>query len=275
MCRDGSAETLPTGVRVHCDGTQFDMRCQAETFSSHCHQLSRRRVPEADIAAKFYRPECERAGSCDVGEGEHLGNVVAFQRNDPPLKITWRLQTRSVKDHLNDRARAYRLPALRCRLVAWPEQPGLHSGREIPGEIGIGRWRRLGDRRKWRNISPIMTRLAAAYSEIYVRSDKGMPDWVIEGAHGHDQFRPKVIGHGLARDHSAMLAGIGRRPLLSGSMRGFDRAEKAASMARTECQTAPINPSILSSDRRRYGFSTRGPRPFALANRLTSVGDLL
>ena len=67
-----------------------------------------------------------------------------------------------------------------------------------------------------------MTRSAAAHSETCVRSDKRMPDRIIEGVRGHDQFRPGGIGHGLAPDHSAILAGIGLRLGLSRSMRGLN-----------------------------------------------------
>lgn len=39
-----------------------------------------------------------------------------------------------------------------------------------------------------------MRRSAAAYSEACVSADQGVPDRIIEGVRGHDQFRPEVIG---------------------------------------------------------------------------------
>jgi hypothetical protein len=177
---DGNSEAPPPGARVHGDSAQLDMRREAKTLASHGDQAAGRSVPYAQVSAELDCPRSEWAGSRGIDESEHLGNVAAAERHDVRLAGARRRQARTVQDHLQDWPSTDGLPTLRRRLFGWSEEPCLQSRREIGRKIGVGGRIRLGDRRKWRDVTRIMTRSAAANGKIRMRPDESVPDRIVE-----------------------------------------------------------------------------------------------
>jgi hypothetical protein len=77
-------------IRAHRGGRRWRSVRQSidtEALATHCHQLARPGVSDADVGTELDRSGAKRAGFCNVDEREHFRHVSRGERNDLGVKL--------------------------------------------------------------------------------------------------------------------------------------------------------------------------------------------
>lgn len=177
-------------IGVCTDAADFGIAVEGEALAAHCDQLPV--GANAEVRTHLAGFGAEEAGKCEVGEGHHLGCVVAGERKD---FNGWRWGCDICrKNHLETEQGLFE-GQFRGLGVAFSYDPDGFAGREERVKLEEGVCARRSYSREGSDVGRIAAGVSNSVSEVAMSGVQGAPHWIGKEAFwqvGHS-FRGYVV----------------------------------------------------------------------------------